>query len=218
MSQEIHTDLERAATYRFLALLFGPPSDELRDELTSLAEVVAPSLREDATAVAAATSKELQGLYHQLLGASGRVPDGESAYDDNSAAGRGPLVADVAGFYRAFAFPAEPPNTPDHIGHELDFLAWLAMKSAYARHEGLDEQREIVEAARASFLRDHLGRWAITFLERLALAGEGTHYEAVAALVSRTLRELEGAETFARPSRRTKLPLLDDSEDVSACG
>ena len=36
MSQEIHTDLERAATYRFLALLFGPPSDELRDELKSL--------------------------------------------------------------------------------------------------------------------------------------------------------------------------------------
>ena len=48
----VAAELERAATYRFLSLLFVPPADEIGEELSELAAVVAPSLREDASLVA----------------------------------------------------------------------------------------------------------------------------------------------------------------------
>lgn len=211
-------DLSRAASYRFLSRLFATPTDEVRDELAELAPEVVEGLREEAAEVSRASGKGLQGLYHRLLGPSGQVPDVECAYDDNTAGGRGPLIADVAGFYRAFAFVADAEETtPDHVTRELDFLGWLALKSAYARHEGDEEHLGITERAREAFLRDHAGRWLVPFLERLARAGEGTHYEAVAVLASRTLRELEG-DVFDRPPARMRLPVIDDEDEVATCG
>lgn len=211
-------DLQRAASYRFLSLLFAPPSDEVQRELTELSPVVEPTLREDAALVVGATRGALQGLYFRVLGGSGQVPDVECAYDPNTAAGRGPLIADVAGFYRAFAYDAPRPNTPDHIASELDFMGWLALKSAYARYAGDAAHTEVTAGARERFLKDHLGRWARRFLERLADVAEGTHYEAVAVLASRTLDQLEGGEVFARPTPGVRLPVLDEPEDGESCG
>lgn len=209
-------DLTRAASYRFLALLLSTPSDATRAELGSLAGEVERTLAEDAPKLGEVCGPSLQGLYHRLLGASGQVPDVECAYDDNTAGGRGPLIADVAGFYRAFAYPQSGPNTADHVAVELDFLGWLSMKQAYARHSGASEQLDVTSAARAKFIRDHLGRWVIPFLERLAQAGEGTHYEAVAVLATGTLRRLEG-DVFDRPNARMRLPVLDDPEGLDTC-
>lgn len=213
----IGADLRSAATYRFLSLLFTTPSQEGRDELTALAGEVSPALAAHAREIAEASGPALQGLYHQVLGASGQVPDVECAYDDNTAGGRGPLVADVAGFYRAFAYDHRGPCTQDHIAAELDFLGWLSLKSAYARHRDDLEHLEVTRDARAKFVKDHLGRWAVTFLERLALVGEGTHYEAVAVLASKVLRDAEG-DVFDRPDARLRLPVLDEPGDVESCG
>jgi hypothetical protein len=210
-------DLQRAASYRLLSLLFQTPSEEVGAEIGALADVVEPTLREDAAVLARVSGRDLQGLYHMVLGASGRVPDVECAYDTSTAAGRGPLIADVAGFYKAFGYEAPAPGTADHIASELGFMGWLAMKAAYARHAGEVEHLEVTEDARAKFLRDHLGRWARPFLERLGEAGEGTHYEAVAVLASRTLRTLEGETAFAPPERRAHLPVVDASDDDD-CG
>lgn len=215
--EAIQGDLSRAASYRFLALLLSTPSDATRAELGTLAGEVEPGLAQDAPRLGEVSGAGLQGLYHRLLGASGQVPDVECAYDDNTAGGRGPLIADVAGFYRAFAYEHAGPNTADHIAAELDFMGWLSLKRAYARHTGAAEQIEITEAAQAKFVQDHLGRWAMPFLERLAQVGEGTHYEAVAVLASGVLRRLEG-DVFDRPNARMRLPVLDDPQDVDACG
>lgn len=218
LETDIAADLSRAASYRFLALLLSTPSEQARAELTALASEVTGELKEDAPRLGEVSGASLQGLYHRLLGASGQVPDVECAYDDNTAGGRGPLIADVAGFYKAFAYEHPAPNTADHIAAELDFLGWLALKSAYARHEGAAEHFEVTQLAREKFVGDHLGRWAMPFLERLAQVGEGTHYEAVAVLASKTLRALEGDALFDRPNARMRLPVLDDPEDVDACG
>lgn len=211
-------DLRRAASYRYLSLLFAPPTQEIGDELVALSSSVDPSLREDAEALGKSTGRSLQGLYHKVLGAAGQVPDVECGYDDNTAGGRGPLLADVAGFYRAFAFEAPAGITTDHAAAELGFMGWLAMKEAFARHEGEEEHRAITEEARHRFVKDHLGRWALAFLERLAQVAEGTHYEAVATLASRTLRSLEGQDALSHPSRRKRLPVIDDPPDVDVCG
>ena len=215
---QIANHLERAASYRYLSLLFVPPTQEVSDELVSLAGSVDPSLRDDAEALGKSTGRALQGLFHKVLGAAGQVPDGECGYDDNTAGGRGPLLADVAGFYRAFAFEAPAGQTMDHAACELGFMGWLAMKEAFARHEGDEEHRSITEDARHRFVKDHLGRWMLAFLERMAQVAEGTHYEAVATLSSRTLKALEGAEALSHPSRRKRLPVIDDPPDVDACG
>lgn len=213
----VAADLQRAATYRFLSLLFNTPSREVHDELAALAPEVAPTLGAHARDIAEASGPTLQGLYHQLIGASGQVPDLECAYDDNTAGGRGPLIADVAGFYQAFAYEHRGPCTQDHIAAELDFLGWLSMKSAYARHRDEAAHLEVTTDARAKFLKDHLGRWAITFLERLALVAEGTHYEAVAVLASKVLRAMEG-DVFDRPNARMRLPVLDEPAEIESCG
>lgn len=215
---QIAADLERAASYRYLSLLFTPPTEETGDELVSLAPVVHPSLREDAEALGRATTRRLQGLYHQLLGGSGRVPDVECSYDHNTVAGRGPLLADVAGFYRAFSFESPIGVTPDHVSAELAFLGWLAMKEAYARHEQDDEHRAVTEAARTRFVKDHVGRYVLAFAERLAQEAEGTHYEGVGTLLARTVRALEAADALSPPSKQKRLPVLDDPPDPDACG
>jgi TorA maturation chaperone TorD len=213
----IRDDLSRAASYRFLSLLLSTPSEAARAELATLAREVEPTLAEDAPRLSEVSGAGLQGLYHRLLGASGQVPDVECAYDDNTAGGRGPLIADVAGFYRAFSYEHAGPNTADHVAAELDFLGWLSMKRAYARHTGAADRLEVTSSARAKFIHDHLGRWVMPFLERLAQAGEGTHYEAVAVLASGVLRRLEG-DVFDRPNARMRLPVLDEPEDVETCG
>ena len=212
----IARELERAASYRFLSLLFVPPSAEVGAELRALAPSVHPALSEDAALAGERTDRSLEGLYHRVLGPSGQVPDTECAYDDNGGVGRGVLIGDVAGFYAAFAYAPAAPGTADHIASELGFLGWLAMKLAYAHHAGLTEEVEITESARAAFLRDHAGRWMLPFLERLAAVADGTHYEALATLAARSLRALEGEKAFARP--RARLPLVTDEPDELECG
>ncbi len=173
-------DLQRAATYQFLALLFLPPTAEVLEDLPVLARALPDHLRADAQALAAHAGAEVEHEYHALLGGSGRCRDCESDYEINALGGKGPLIADVAAFYRAFRFSAEELHlAPDHIAVELDFLGYLAMKTAYARHADLADERAICEDAAASFLRDHVGHWTPAFFAQLdATAGESFHGQA----------------------------------------
>ena len=170
-------DLRRAATYQFLARLFLPPTAELLEELAVLAGALPDHLRADGQALAAHAGPEIEHEYHALLCGSGRCRDCESDYEINALGGKGPLIADVAAFYKAFRFSADELRlAPDHIAVELDFLGYLAMKSAYARHAGLADEREICEHAAASFHRDHLAHFVPQFLAQLdAAAGDLFH-------------------------------------------
>lgn len=188
LDEQTLRDLERASTYHFLALLFLPPTIEVLDELRVLAGALPGDLRADGEALAAGAGPEVELEYHALLGGSGRCRDCESDHEINALGGKGPLLADVAAFYRAFRFAAELRLAPDHIAVELDFLGFLAMKTACARHAGLTDEREICEAAAASFQRDHLARWTPQFLAQLeSTAGDGFHGRA-ARLAARALR------------------------------
>jgi TorA maturation chaperone TorD len=170
-------DLQRAATYQFLALLFLPPTPELRGELDILVEALPEELRAAGRALIAEAGPEVEHEYHALLGGSGRCRDCESDYQANALGGKGPLIADVAAFYRAFHFSPEALRlAPDHITVELDFLGYLAMKTAYARHAGLTDERDICESAADSFVREHIGHWTPAFLAQLdAAAGDRFH-------------------------------------------
>lgn len=92
-------------------------------------------------------------------------------------------LADLAAFYRAFG--VEPTSDAhermDHICFELEFMAVLAVKEAYALEyqHGL-EQLESCQQAQKDFLREHLGRWTPAFARRLAVNAGDTALGALA--------------------------------------
>lgn len=207
--------LERAASLRFIALLFVPPSPDVAAQLEGLAEALETTQRPDARTLAHAFGTgDLEGLYHRALGPSGAVPDGECAYDDNTVGGRGQILADVSGFYLAFGYqPATSIATAaDHVSSELEFLSDLAIKTAYAIEAEAYEQVEICQVAERSFVKDHLGRFVLAFLRRLAEEAQGSFYEGAAAFADAVVRR-HYPEGLADPERRVKRHLPVASED-----
>lgn len=89
---------------------------------------------------------------------------------------RAQQLADVAGFYRAFGLDvsARSPERPDHVGLELEFMAFVLMKKREAL-AGADPVRAAVcDEAERTFFRDHLAWWAPAFCQGLRRkAGEG---------------------------------------------
>ena len=72
----------------------------------------------------------------------------------------GATLADLAGFYMAFNLKTNSEIPMDHLSVELEFMANLALREAYALVNGNKEMLEIVTKAERSFLRDHLSRTA----------------------------------------------------------
>jgi len=209
----IDTAFARAFIYQFLARAFEEPAHETWRWLTnatthgalkSAACTLANShvtLEKSATAVAAQLSLEqfesFQSSYVTAFGhaARGDCPLNEIEYGDLKA---DPLfqphrLADLAAFYRAFGLEIaeDASERPDHIGVQLEFMAVLASKEAYAReHQFDDDFCALCEDAQKKFLREHLGRWSPAFARRLARTAS---HETLAAL-ARFTREFILAE------------------------
>ena len=172
--------LRRAAVYRVLALALAYPT---RPRLEAVG-AGGPDAGGRAPAGVAAALERLAGATrdgdleslaaeHVALFQRGlRCPPYEGAYGPPQMAGKAALLADVAGFYRAFGLePAEgQPETEDHIGAELEFMSALALKEAWALSEDDRAGLEVTRAAARGFLVDHLGRWARPFAERVQAA------------------------------------------------
>lgn len=183
--------LEVAAAWRFVSLLFQSPDERSTAELVALSEEVG-EWRASARGLSEIPLAAWQAEYHRVLGPSG-VPACESSYDDNALAGRGPLLSRVAGFYEAFAYrPDEAnPEVPDHVSIETGFLAYLALKAAFATDAGEEEPLALAREAYQRFLDDHLLYWLKPFEERLAASGSAIYGEALlllSALCSRAQR------------------------------
>lgn len=135
----------------------------------------APALREEGL------REKLEGL------ASGLLPDLRSDYIDLFDRGRaanpiyeteygrdrvmvkGHDLADIAGFYKAFGLGWEEGEMVDHVAIELEFYAWLCLKSAHLEESGEPEGVEVVREARKKFLADHLGRFVSAIADRPAI-------------------------------------------------
>lgn len=178
--------LEQAATWRYFSLLFQFPTRENRSELRRLTRDVPPELRDLAEKSFAHTLKALEMEFHRVLG-SGGIPALESSYDDNALAGRGPLLADVRAFYEAFSYqPEKPPaELPDHIAVELDFLAYLAMKIAFAHHENQVQAEQTTKDACERFLQQHVCEWVARFAAQIAVSGSPLYVDVAALLCDR---------------------------------
>jgi hypothetical protein len=112
----------------------------------------------------------------------GEVSLYETGYESAPSApgGKTQQLAAIAGFYSAFGFQATGER-PDHIVPELEFMAFLAVKEAFAVLTEADEGREICEKARIDFLAGHLLAWLPSMQSRLAESADGMHGLDVAA-------------------------------------
>jgi TorA maturation chaperone TorD len=157
-----------------------------------------------AIAVARASSILPVEEYTFLFARQSPCPPYESAYID---AGRGHSLADVAGFYRAFGFQIAPDahQLPDHIGSQLEFMALLCAKEAYALEHALSEQAKICQDARRTFLLEHLGFWTAIFAARVKSTARLSLYPALTELVRAVL-------THESHELQVELPQLPDSE------
>jgi TorA maturation chaperone TorD len=175
--------LEAASRWRLLSLLFQLPTPETRRELRHLPGSTPQNLAALAGEWVGVPQKLAAAEYHRVLGAGG-IPAVESSYDPNALAGRGPLLADVRGFYEAFAYrPAKPPaEVPDHIAVQLDFLSYLSFKAAFAWHEGQEEKARIAAGAYRIFVEQHVATWVTAFREKLERSGSAAFIRAAACI------------------------------------
>jgi len=158
-------------------LAAGPAgqAQELRSELERLGLPVP-----DPEAVARAAKLLQRGI----------IPPYETSYE----AGRAPggmtfQMADIAGFYRAFGFEASGER-PDHIVPQVEFLALLFVKEAYAWLAGDAEGADVCSVARRKFAAEHLGAWLPELAER---AHETQGGEPIAALAQALAGLIAGA-------------------------
>lgn len=134
------------------------------------------------------TREQLEEEYVAIFGhtAAGELPPYEARYDARHVFQETHCLADVAGFYRAFGLePSEAQRErPDHIAVELEFMHVVALKEAYALIRRWTEQADLCRRAESDFLRDHLGRWAPSFLKRLGNRAGGGIFERIAGVTA----------------------------------
>jgi DMSO reductase family type II enzyme chaperone len=185
--------LHRAALYRMLATAFSYPTPA---RLKALALGVRQAAAETSAALRGALGRLADTAGHADVGTLAaehvalfqrevRCPPYEGAYGPAQMAGKAALLADVAGFYRAFGLgpAAGQPEVEDHVCAELEFMSVLALKEAWALAGGQTEGLEVTRAAQRAFLTDHLGRWSESFAGRLTAAAAPGLYPAAAALL-----------------------------------
>lgn len=176
--------LEAVAHARLLALGFAPPTVGGLERFHELAERLGEG--ELAAALEASDVLDVAGEYLRLFGSTGACPPYQGLYEaDPFQETR--QMADLAGFYGAFGAESEGPvhERPDHIGCELEFLAFLCLGRDAAREDGNAELEETCRQAEDAFLRDHLGRWLGQFCSDLAAATSNPVYTALAAAGTR---------------------------------
>lgn len=217
---------DTAVLWRLLSLGFAPPSEETVAETELLAGVLAelddppPELPDVLDAIRSATVERIAADYETLFGVLARVPPYEGSYEVDPIR-QGRRLADLAGFYRAFGAEAHGPaaERPDHVGCELEFLAFLELRHLAAVAERDDASAALVHEIGTAFLRDHAGRWLPAFLAAVAAASTPSpFYRALAALGARALaRELESREIECEPLPRRSAPRTVERDSFD-CG
>ncbi|MEZ5169296.1 MAG: molecular chaperone TorD family protein [Acidimicrobiia bacterium] len=228
-SPELATAVGRSACYEFLALGFAFPTDRGEARITEhLAPVLAGlesgdseldrllALALEARRLPLAQLRELHGELFTHIEPMDHPPY-ESAFVGSEIFRQTEVMADVAGFYRAHGLKVggRERERPDHIVTELEFMAFMATKEAYALQHLDEASVEECRRTQDHFLADHLGCWAPGFARRVAVMAQDAvfraHARALEAWIMADLRacDLTPVEVLEDPS--PQLPPDDDS-------
>lgn len=203
-----------ALCYRWAARMFSYPDEPLVDALRNgvvdheLAAAVdslgeAPGLRKALAGLRAAwetpTPVELSPgeEYTYLFARNVRVALHASHYRGGGDVSSQDL-ARIAGTYEAFGFrvAAQARELPGHLSVQLEFLAALCLKEAYALDEGWSGRANTARRARRAFAREHL-EWLSAFQGELLEHARLPFYPAAATWAEAVL-----AQDVGRSARR----------------
>lgn len=167
--------LQLGAIYGALARAFGPVEENLAEgralrELRRL-EAHGPEGTVSLSSLSDMEARELEDL--ETLAAErlrlfekGECPPYESSYREETDPLKDVLMADVAGFYRAFGLMPSG-ELPDHLVSELEFMGVLCLQEARAMIAGDEEAAAVVRDVLQKFMTDHLGRWVGRFRDAI---------------------------------------------------
>jgi TorA maturation chaperone TorD len=121
------------------------------------------------------SAEEMCAAYENTFGllVSCACPPYEMEYIDSKFVfQRSHLLADLAGYYRAFGLEisGKRPERSDHVANQLEFMAIVVGLERRAAADESDEQRqriEVCQQAQTSFFRDHLAWWIPAFARLL---------------------------------------------------
>jgi TorA maturation chaperone TorD len=242
----------RRACYRLVALALADPQtgswNELADPTTrDLALQAAEILRDEDAAVARPlalgerpladldptrllaqlpkSAAELNDLYEDnfgLLGGS-KCPPYETEYVPSKFTfQRSNMLADVAGFYRAFGLETSSSNRDrqDHIALEFEFVAqvlYLQCQAIQAATQEAAAQAEVCEQAVHRFLQEHVVWWAPAFAKLLAHQDPGRFYEAVAHFLAALIAAERALSRIEPPQHDVEPSLIENADQCSGC-
>lgn len=207
----------RSALFAALAAVFRRPGSPQAEPILSLAGEAPPAWR-DALQGLAAQASGASTEYSHLLGGTGLCPSDELSYRTKSPAGA--ILADVAGFYRAFGYPyAEGEDEkPDHAAMELGFVSFLFAKEAHALSARNTAAADLIRKGRLGFLTDHLSRWLRAFASTLAEQAPGSFYAAAAEIAASTvLKEIPADALEDEGAAWASSSQADEVEEVFSC-
>ena len=207
---DAETLLARAALWRWAARAFWYPEPEFEPALRgqewrhTLAEAAATGAWPDPSSLAGALGSvwtaadalgnnglSLAEEHTALFARQVPVPLHGTVYGADLGSARTQDLARVASFYEAFGFQVSSARAElaDHLSVELEFVAALLAKEAYARTRGPRWRARAARVARAHglFLDEHLLPWFDRFVDRLSQHRRLDFYPAVAGLVSALL-------------------------------
>ncbi len=188
--------LARSALYRLLSQALVYPSEEaiaaLREVDLPQAHLAAAHLPPKVAPLLAALAEHLQATDASQLQTEHRrvfthilsldCPPCETFYTARQIFQETQELSDIGGFFRAFGLEMGDKERLDHISVELEFMHFLTYKEAYAlTHHGPAKARLCREVQR-KFMRDHLGRWALKFADRLSQKASGGYFGCLASL------------------------------------
>ena len=188
----------RGEAIGLLAVALRPPADP--GELAACLEGLRQRVRWDPdaygwvdAAARLARDTQMEREYHRLfLGPAPPVaPPFASVYRDGRAFG--PASVEFLRELREAGFEpvADIGVPPDHVCLELEYLAELEFRVAYARDSGRHaEAAEWAERAN-TFVDRHLARWLPAFVRRLEAGAPGSPY----TFLARTAARVVGVET-----------------------
>lgn len=225
---QLDTAIRRAAGYDLLARAFAYPDE---NSFQGVCEVAAAAghllaggpLHQLLESLASSSASQLEPAYIACftLTTSADCPTYETAYLCPDPQQQPSRMADINGFYRAFAADAADTTfRPDDISVELEFMSFLCRKQAYAlEHLGAARAGQAVRAQRL-FLERHLGRWAAALGGRTAGRASNDFYRTLGRALADWLaaEELEVGALVEDRVEAPQLPWPDRAERGGASG
>ncbi len=169
--------------------------------------------------------RDIQHEYLDIFDTEVKVSPYETEYLTEKLSRKPFELADIAGFYHAFGFDvnedAANKEPVDHMAVELEFMAILAFKEAYAEELRQEENRMIVLEAKTKFLKEHLLRWGFAYCSRLGELASSPFYKILGNILESIL-ELEcercGLDDALYKNDRARVSYSGVGEEELTCG